>query len=208
MELSTVKRRASLKIDAAGIVLCIATSFGVYFAALHPFMQQRSFLAAQRQQLAVQTEESSKLKVSMLKLKDRLAAVQKELAQSKVKLESANQVNRRVAGITAFLNDCELQVDQVQIGKLCRGSSCELVPIGITGKGGYKHCAAFLHRLYRAFPDISLAKFELRGNPAKPGQLGTFRFELFWLTMPEAQKHDNLSTNMSVWSNSLPLGFM
>jgi len=212
---SIVKKRPLWPIDAAGMVVCVAATLGVYFFVLHPLIQQRSFLESCRGELAIQSEKSSELKVSMSRLRNHLGAIQKELGRSQIKLEEASHINRRIAQINAFLNDCELHVDQVQIGvphqllqsesplhqlnprsksqpdqlgtssagQLERGSKCKLVPLAVTGRGEYKQCVAFLHKLYQAFPDISVAGFELRGNPASPEQPGTFRFELFWLAM-------------------------
>ncbi|MFQ6035112.1 MAG: hypothetical protein ACE5NM_04590 [Sedimentisphaerales bacterium] len=222
MDLSTLKKRPFSQVDMVGAVVCVAASLGAYFGVFGPLMAQRSFLASQRQELARASEKACELKASMSILKNRLAVARKELAASEFKLEEAWRINQHVAEITTFLSDCGLKVDQVQIGpapialgeranlnKRQRtdkgsirvglvGSRCDLIPISISGKGGYKQCAAFLHQLCRTFPDISVAAFELQSNPAKPGQgtpaaknggwepqPGTFRFELFWLAMSE-----------------------
>ena len=212
MKLSTVKKRAQplagagralSRIDAAGITVCIAASLGMYFAVLSPLIQQRPVLGSYRQQLTSQSEKCSELKASMLTLKNHLAVVQEELAQSENKLESANQINQRIAHITAFLTDCELQVDQIQIAGSLAGLRCDLVPIGITGKAGYRQCVAFLHWLHRTFPDITLARFELRGNPARPEQPATFRFKLFWVVMSEDRAGKDMCSEISVCSDFL-----
>ena len=187
MDLSTLKKRPFWQIDTVGTVVCVAASLWAYFGVLGPLIAQRSFLASQRQELARASERSCELKASMSILKNRLAVAQKELAQSEIKLEESWRINQHVADITTFLSDCELKVDQVQIGKILAGLRCDLVPISISGKGGYKQCAAFLHQVCRTFPDISVAAFELRGNPAKLGQPSTFRFELFWLAISETR---------------------
>ena len=204
MDLSTLKKRTLWQIDAAGTIVCVAASLGAYFGVLGPLMAQRSFLASQRQELAIQSEKASELEASMSTLKNRLAVAQKELAQSEIKLEEASRINQHVADITTFLSDCELKVDQVQIGKILVGLRCDLVPISISGKGGYKQCAAFLHQVCRTFPDISVAEFELQGNPAKPGQPGTFRFELFWLAISEIQMREDLRSEIPARSNFVP----
>jgi len=204
VDLSTLKKRTLWQIDAAGTIVCVAASLGAYFGVLGPLMAQRSFLASQRQELAIQSEKASELEASMSTLKNRLAVAQKELAQSEIKLEEASRINQHVANITTFLSDCELKVDQVQIGKILVGLRCDLVPISISGKGGYKQCAAFLHQVCRTFPDISVAEFELQGNPAKPGQPGTFRFELFWLAISEIQMREDLRSEIPARSNFVP----
>lgn len=198
MDLSTIKKRKLWQIDAAGTMVCVAASLGVYFGVLGPLMAQRSFLESCRQKLVIQSEKASELKVSMSTLKNRLAIAQKELAASEVKLEESWRINQHVADITTFLSDCGLKVDQVQIGKIFVGLRCDLVPISISGKGGYKQCAAFLHQVSRTFHDISVAAFELQGNPAKLGQPGTFRFELFWLAISETRKQKTEDSGQNI----------
>jgi len=164
-----------------------------YLVGIRPLIEQRSLLAGQRQKLAVQRAESSKLEASMSTLKEQSVVVQEELAQSEIELESADQINRRIAELTTLLGDCTLELDDVQTGNIFTGPKCDLVPISMAGRGGYKQCAAFLHKLCRTFPDVSVARFDLSGNPAKPKELGTFRFELLWYAAVEARMAKRLS---------------
>jgi len=207
VDLSTLKKRALWQIDAVGAAVFVAASLGAYFGVLGPLMAQRSFLESCRQKLTIQSEKAEVIKASMSQLTNRLTIAQKELAASEIKLKTASRINQHVADITTFLGDCELKVDQVQIGPPLRdpaprepsgnsgktlvGLRCDLIPISISGKGGYKQCAAFLHQVCRTFPDICVAEFELQGNPAKPGQPGTFRFELFWLAISETRRPES-----------------
>jgi hypothetical protein len=206
MKRTAIKKRALLHIDAAGVIIFIAASLGMYFAVLLPHIQQRPILDGLVRQLSVQNETSSKLKASVLMLRNQLSYVKEELLQSQNKLEEASQINQRIADITTFLTDDGLQVDQIKIGSPHQlsqskissqdkimakndssvgaglaGVKCDLVPIDISGGGGYRQCVAFLHRLHRTFPDITLARFELRGNPASTDKTPAFSFELFWI---------------------------
>jgi Tfp pilus assembly protein PilO len=194
MKRAIIKKRALLQIDAAGVIICIAASLGMYFAVLGPFIHQMPVLDGLVQQLSIQNEECSKLKASVLTLKNQLSRVKEELSQSENRLEEASQINQRIANITTFLTDEELQVDQIQIGAILTGVKCDLVPIVISGCGRYRQCVAFLAQLHRTFPDVILARFELRGNPASPDKTPTFRFELFWVveTKDGAQEHKSI----------------
>lgn len=191
MDLSAGKKLAVWQIDAAGIVVCIVVSLVAYLVGIRQLVEQRSLLAGQRQKLAVQREESSDLEASISKLRQQLAVVQEELAQSEIKLESADQINQRIAKLTALLGDCALEVDDIQTSKILTGTQCDFVPISIAGRGRYKQCTAFLHKLYRSCADINVARLELQGNPAMPEQPGTFRLQLFWHTLPKARMAKN-----------------
>ena len=206
MDLSAGKKLALWQIDAAGIAVCIVVSLVAYSVGIRQLVEQRSLLAGQRQKLAVQREEYSKLEASMSSLREHLVVVQDELAQSEIELESTDQINQRIAELTTLLGDCTLEVDDVQTGKVFAGHKCDLVPISIAGRGGYKQCAAFLHGLCRTFPDISVTRFDLAGNPATPEQAGTFHLQLFWHTMPKARMAKNSIFEDFFKRGSLSLG--
>ena len=187
----TGKKRALWQIDAIGAALCLVASLAVYFTVLHPIFKQRSFLAGQRDELAVRREESSGLSASMLTLDNQLTAVKKELAESNIRLKSSDRTNQRLAALTALFTDCSLAVDDIQAGKISNSLMWDLVPISIAGRGEYSQCIAFLHQLRRTFADMSVARFRLEGNPAKSDESGRFRFQFIWYTTPEGSMAGN-----------------
>jgi Tfp pilus assembly protein PilO len=185
VNLWTGKKRTLLQIDIAAVLICVAVSLVAYFTELKPLFERRFFLVSQRLNLAAQREESSRLGVSMRTLDNQLTVVREKLAQDEIKLESSERINQRIAELTALFNDSALEVDDIQTGRISIGSKCDLVPISISGRGGYKQYAAFLDKLHRTFADISVARFELQGNPEKPesaGGGGMFGIQLFWHT--------------------------
>jgi Tfp pilus assembly protein PilO len=191
MKLPNIKNRPLLPIDAAGVAVCIAISLVVYVIAIDPAVQKRALLAQQRRELATQYDKCAKLKTSMTGLESQLAGTQDELNHSRVRLMSADQVNTRIAELTGVFGDCKLEVDDVQIGPgpvetgRIGGLQVDMLPISITGRGGYKQSAMFLHELGKTFPDMGLAKLELWGDPAKPDEPRRFRFEFLWHTVPK-----------------------
>ena len=208
MHLLAGKKLALWQIDAAGIVVCIVAALVAYSVGIRPLIEQRSFLADQRKTLITKRKESSDIEASMLKLNKQLEFVREQLAQGEIKLESADQINRRIAELTALFSDCTLEVDDVQTGNIFTGPKCDLVPISIAARGGYKQCVAFLHNLHRTFADISVAGFELGGNPARPEQPATFRFQLLWHTVPKARTAKNSVFENFCERRSYGLGFI
>jgi Tfp pilus assembly protein PilO len=187
MDLWTPKQRALRQIDAIGAVICLVASSAVYFAVLNPIIIRRSFLADQRDELAVRSDESSRLSASMVTLGEQLAVIQEEFAKSKIRLESSDRTNQRLAALTALFTDCSLVVDDIQAGKRSAGPMWDVVPISIVGRGKYTQCIAFLHRLSQTFADMSVARLRLEGHPAKSDEPGGFRVQLFWHTKPTTQ---------------------
>jgi Tfp pilus assembly protein PilO len=176
----------------------LGPTLAAYLVGIRPLIEQRSLLARQRREVMAQRQQSSNLEASMLQLREHLATVQKELAQSGIKLESVDRINQRIARLTALFSHCVLEVDDVRTGKILTGTQCDLVPINIAGRGAYKQCVALLHKLHRTFADMIVARFELAGNPAKPEELRTFRFQLLWHAAPEARMAKNRCTEISL----------
>ena len=185
------KKRALRQIDALGAVICLVASLAVYFTVLNPIIKQRSFLADQRDELVVKHGDSSRLSALSLTLGDQLTKVQEELANHKIRLESSERTNQRLAALTALFTDCALAVDDIQAGKISAGPMWDLVPISIAGRGQYSKCIACLDTLRRTFADMNMARFRLEGNPVKSDEPGRFRFQLLWHTTPEAQTANN-----------------
>ena len=198
------KKRIRIQIDATGIVICLLASFVVYFTALKPLYKQRNLYASQHQKLLTQQDESLSLGLSMRTLDYRLVAIQKEFAENEIKLKSPDQTNQRIADLTTLSTECALGVDDIKTGKICNGPKCDLMPISIAGRGGYKECLVFLYQLNKNFADINVVKFELAGDPAMTERPGTFNFQLIWYTAPTDQIAQN--QNWKIYVNSCSLG--
>ena len=191
MDFWTGKKRAFWQIDVTGFSICLIASLAVYFVVLNPLIKQRSFLADQRDELADRRDEFSRLSASMLTLNNQLAEVQEGLGNKKIRLESSDQTNQRLAALTALFTNYSLAVDYIRAGKISAGPMWDLVPIRIAGRGEYTNCMAFLNKLRERFADMSVARFRLEGAPAKSDGTERFHFQLLWHTIPKAQMAGN-----------------
>ncbi len=86
--------------------------------------------------------------------------------------------------MTEFFSSCEIHIDDVQTGRVSNGPQYDLVPITILGRSGHRQCVQLLHGLCAKYPDMSVMRIELSGNPAQSADSGKFRFELFWYAAP------------------------
>jgi len=179
------ERFSLLKIDAAGIGLCIAASLMFYWMTIEPFLQRQSLAGKQRRELNTQQGRVAEIKAATAKVQQRLTSVQEDLAAGAVKLEPAVHINKRVAGLTQFFSECELDVDDVQTGRVYNGLQYDLVPITILGRGPYRQCIKFFHGLRSMFPDMSMARIELSRNAGQKGEQAIFQFDLLWYAAPD-----------------------
>lgn len=174
-----------LKIDAAGLGVCVAASLLFYWATVQPFLEGRTLIAGQRRELVDRRDKVTELKAGAARLQERMTGVQDALATSAIKLEPAARINKRVAGLTQFFSDCELDVDDVQTGRVSNGVQYDLVPVTILGRGSYAQCVRFFRGLRVKFPDMNVARLEFSCVPGPTPRRATFKFDLLWYAAPE-----------------------
>ncbi len=177
-----------LWIDAGGIAACLLASLMGYMMLVHPLLQQRAVAAGMQHEMDTRQQKAGELESSVAAAKERLTAARQELAASVVQLEPATHINKRIAGVTGFFSHCELHIDDVQTGRVSNGPQYDLVPITLLGRGGYRQCVQLLHGLCAKYPDMSVMRIELSGNPGQPADAGKFRFELFWYAAPSGRQ--------------------
>jgi len=171
-------------IDAAGIGVCLLVSLVGYTTLVSPLLQRRAAATERHREIEARHKKVQELDAARTNVEDRLAVVRQQLAASAVQLESAAQVNKRVAAVTEFFSACHLHVDDVQTGRVWGGSQYDLVPISIKGRGAYRQCAQLLRGLCSKYPDMSVIRLELAGNPKEQADAGKFRLDLFWYAAP------------------------
>lgn len=175
------------RVDAGGALFCVGISLLGYFAAVRPLMQQSTDLTAQQHEVATQRQRVSQLAASDFAHRKRLELVRGALSEHEVKLRSTDHVNRQIAELTELTGECGLEVEDIQVGEVLRGGRYDIVPITLSGSGGYDKSAVFLHKLSGSFPDTGVESFEVSGSPAEPKATGKFRFGLFWYASSSAK---------------------
>jgi Tfp pilus assembly protein PilO len=178
------RQHSLLRIDGAALGLCALASLLWYVTTVRPLVEQRSVTARLRQEMQGQQEKGTELREGLVKVKERLVAVRREQAAGAMQLDSAARINQRIAELTQFLAECNLQVDDVQTGRASSNIRYNLIPITIVGRGPYRECVKLLHGLCAKCPDMSVMRIDLSGNPAQPAGPETFRLELFWYAAP------------------------
>ena len=170
----------SWHVDVAGAVVCVLVTALAYGAVVAPLLRTQAVIAVGYQQLADQRKEATQLCNALLALRSRSNTLEDLSAQTRARLRLTDQMNGRVAELTGLLDQYALEVDTLKAGTSITGSFCDLVPIRISGRGGYRECRTFLHELHQTMPDLRAVGFDLKADPAKPEAGGQFRLDLFW----------------------------
>jgi Tfp pilus assembly protein PilO len=171
-------------IDAAGIGVCLLVTAVGYVALVSPFLRKHSAAASLCGEVQTRQKKVTELESAVGAAQDRLAAAQQQLTAGAIELESAAHINKRIAGVTEFFSKCALHIDDVQTGRVSNHPQYDLVPITLVGRGAYSQCAKLLQGLCSKYPDMSVMRINLDGNPGADAETEKFRFELFWYAAP------------------------
>jgi Tfp pilus assembly protein PilO len=167
-------------IDLAGAAIIVATALPLLLPRVNPLLRSGSLLEQQRAQLAIALRNEKDLNGFLVDQRDRLAEIRTSLLKEKIRLESARNVNQRIARLTSLAAGTGLSVNEVLPGATTPGERFDTVPVRMNGTGSYPTCVAFLCKLSSTFPDTSVGSFELAGNPQKPGSPAEFHVDLIW----------------------------
>ncbi|MBP8304846.1 MAG: hypothetical protein KBE04_12055 [Phycisphaerae bacterium] len=173
-------------VDGTGVVVCAIVTALAYGLVVAPLVKRQAVVTDGYRQLADRQKEAAQLSNALLALRSRSNALEDQSAQTRARLGLTDQMNGRVAELTGLLDRCALEVDTLKAGALVPGAFCDVVPIRISGQGGYRACRVFLHSLHETMPDLHAVGFDLKADPAKPEAGGQFQMDLFWYAAQRA----------------------
>ncbi len=185
MKLSWLANLKPRHVDLACAAIIVATAGPLLMPRVNPLLRGGSLLEQQRAQLAIALRNEKDLNDFLADQRGRLADIQASLVKEKIRLESARNINQRIARLTSLAAGTGLNVNEVLPGATTRGERFDSVPVRMNGTGSYPMCVAFLCKLTSTFPDTSVNSFELSGNPEKPGSPASFHVDLIWHAMAE-----------------------
>jgi hypothetical protein len=109
----------------------------------------------------------------------------KGMAAYPIRLETMPSLNDRISGVVDLARECGLTVRSTEPGKLEQASLHGVVGLRLEGKGGYRACVDFLHRLNTDFSDMGVRSISLISQPRSPYEDPFFNFHLLWFLQLE-----------------------
>jgi Tfp pilus assembly protein PilO len=176
-----------MRLDAVGLAVCAALTLGAYAVAIRPLVQHMEAAAAQRRELAERRASIAELEQSAQGIRRQLTDLRHEAELLPLKMESARQINQRLARITDLAGESGLEIHDIQPGTAVNKPRFAIIPIQLAGSGDWRACARFLRSLRQVFPDSGVGTVELVGNPGGgPEALAEFKLGLIWHVEPLA----------------------
>jgi Tfp pilus assembly protein PilO len=172
-------------IDVAGAAALLVVTAMAWLFVARPQLAAVQARSDQRQSLARRSVEASNLQQSVVSMQQRLAELERQVAESPSRLRSVGDLNQQTAAIGDIAASCGLEIDQLEVGAPQTDGDYRVVSFLFEARGSYTAAARFLHRLQQSVPGGAVTSFDLSGNPGRVGVDATFRLRLAWFALPD-----------------------
>ncbi|HZL38512.1 MAG TPA: GspMb/PilO family protein [Tepidisphaeraceae bacterium] len=178
-----MKRTATTcwQIHGAGIAACAALSALFWFVLVAPALGKHHHQSAMVEQLAARQLEAQRSRADLEASQHELSSMNEAVSQGRLTLQPASTVNARIAKLADLAGACGVTLDEVRPAPPADAAHFQTVAIRVAGTGSFPACAAFLHQLHAAFPDIGVQSFNADNptpGPASPKL--ALKLELVW----------------------------
>jgi Tfp pilus assembly protein PilO len=173
-----------LMVHLAGVLTCVLMAAAWYMLTVAPLQDARAARQSLWEELQPRLEKVGTLKYQARNQQRTLAAVGEQIAQGELQLRSVDQINQRIADITAAAGSFKLRLEEVKPGTPAAMQWFMNVPIKLSGAGEYPDLGAFLHALPSSFPDVAVVGFHVRGEPESIDKTPRFELNLVWYAAP------------------------
>ena len=171
------------RIHVVGAMACLVATGLIYVMLISPAIRMQQ--EHERLMPTVTQKEEALLaaRSSLTALKKELEQTQTQVHELPLRLDSASQVNSRLARIADLAASTGLEVHAMQPKDTWSSDRYDTVPIGISGEGDYHQVTSFMREVHERFADIAVIDFTLKSRTSTTGR-AEFNIGLAWYTMP------------------------
>ena len=175
-------------IDAYGVIGLIAVGMAAFFLGFRPLVQRHQIATDEREQISTTREKLSQQQSALANSRSQQALLRQQYQGAGIALESARNLNDRLASLSEVAGSNAVILDDLQPDKSASGPQFDSLPIRLTGGGPMPACAGLLHQLHRDWPDVGVVSFDLSGNPRDQADVPKLNVQLVWYTQPTQKK--------------------
>lgn len=168
------------KIHLGGLASVAGVIALAYWFGARPAMLQRDRLAELRARIAEVRRDVELAEANERVLQEELESLGTLGADWAALRGEPRTLNERLAELTALAEHHGLRLTSTQPGDPERREFFTVRRITVAGSGGYTACAAFLHDLVDALPDLTVEGLELEAEGSERAREASFRFDLAW----------------------------
>ena len=175
------------KVDMGGVLasfLILGAGYGVGFRPLFEARSERRHL---HQRLDASRQLAARHRVDEKRIDTALADVRARISGA-IRLSDRAQANHTISLITELAQNTGLIVESSTAGETIDNELHAIVPILLSGKGGFLATTRFIHALVEQYPDVNVRSFQIATSTAATAETPEFHLELAWYVLPERDK--------------------
>ena len=153
-----------------------------YFTVLKPVQEIRRQDTALAQQAAEQADEARRLQTRHDQLSARLLSIRETLDDQQITLGESAQLNQRIAWLIELARNAGLEVLQLQPGSSQPNEHYHLRSLRLEAGATLAQHAAFLEKLHKTFPDMSVVGLDLTQAVGRDDARPNAVFSIVWFT--------------------------
>ncbi len=178
--MTPLRDRSVLGLNVAGVAAC-AVVVGVFcLDGLRPLLGRAAAGTTARHRLAVARDQRDAADGAVRDGTAELIELHHQEMATALILLPPTRVNDVLARVSAVAAGCGVRLDEVRVGEMARGDRYATLPVHASGRGAYRQCVAFLHKLNHDCPDVGVDAFGLAGAAGDAGGPVAVDLELRW----------------------------
>lgn len=171
------------RIHVFGVAACLLVAGLMYVVLIAPTINTQKEHARLMPLVSEKQESLRNARFILTELKQSLEDTQAQVQALPLRLDSASQVNSRLARIADLAATAGLEVHAMQPEDTWGGDRFDTVPIVLTGEGDYRKITGFMRQVNEQLADIAVIGFTMSSKDSISGR-AEFGIGLAWYTMP------------------------
>ncbi len=175
------------KVDVGGAIASLMILGAGYGFGFRPIFEARSERRALHQRLDASRQLAAERQVNELRLDKALADVRARISGA-IHLSDRAQANHTISLITDLAQNTGLIVESSTAGEAKDSELHAIVPIQLSGRGGFLATTRFIHTLVGQYPDVNVRSFQIATSTGSAGATSEFHLDLAWYVLPKRDK--------------------
>ena len=175
------------KVDLGGGIASLMILGAGYGFGFRPIFEARTERRVLQQRLDTSRQLAVQRHMDEERIEEALADVRTRITGA-IHLSDRAQANHTISLITDLAQNTGLIVESSTAGEAKDNELHAIVPILLSGKGGFLATTRFIHALVGQYPDVNVRSFQIASGRGSVGAASEFQLDLAWYVLPERDK--------------------
>lgn len=175
--------RRAWKVDAIGVAAVLGITGIGYLAGVGPMVRDRVAEVEEAASIQLAQGELESVDRDLARAQALVNGLKNKVERRGVRLQPVSAQHERNRELAQLARELGVEITQITPGEpRSQGAvpGLVIVPMKISGVGGYPQSTRFLARLHAVFPDMAIASLSLEHVPGKDAGASSFSVDLRW----------------------------